>query len=69
MIYMAIVLIWGIIGVGSFIYWWTQEYNLTTDETPEILACFCIGPIAYVLGRFIHSKSIPKVLMKRRGSK
>lgn len=59
-------IIWYIIGVSSFVYWWTSEYDLTLGGC--ILATFIgvFGPFAFIMGYFKHGKT-SITLIKKRG--
>jgi hypothetical protein len=65
MIYLVLILIfWYITGLAGFIFHWTSDYDLTTDEIPMMLFSAIIGPLTYPLGAYIHGKS--KTILKRR---
>jgi hypothetical protein len=59
-------LLWYLMGVGSFVYWWTSEYDLTIDQTPMMLMAGFGGPISFLMGWSIHGKDSDKVLFKKR---
>ena len=62
-------IIWYIVGVLSFIYWWTRVHDL---ELIHLLLGFFVGlmgPIAFVFGYLVHGEPIElfsKVLIKQR---
>lgn len=66
----AIVLVWWGIGIASFIYWWTKDFDFTTFETWVCLAAGCFGPFTFLIGRSIHGdkKELPegKFILKRQ---
>lgn len=57
----GIVVIWVLSGMWSFKYWWTQDFNLTTQEIPLMIFIGVFGPIGYVMGYFLHHKKEKKV--------
>jgi hypothetical protein len=62
-------IIWYIVGVLSFIYWWTSELDLDFNALLLGFVVGLIGPIALVFGYLVHGKPIKlfsKVLMVRR---
>lgn len=59
-----IILIWYIIGLFSFIYWWTRDYNFTTKELPTCLFASILGPITFLVGAGIHGKIV--IFRKRK---
>lgn len=58
-------IIWYVLGVISFIYWWTTEFDLCKKALGVGLFAGIIGPFAFILGWSIHGKT-NKVLMKKR---
>jgi hypothetical protein len=61
------VILWGGIGAGSFIYWWTTDWDLTTNEIPLIFISLLIGPLAWPIGRDIHGDNRkPHTFVNRR---
>lgn len=60
------ILTWLVIGASSFIYWWTTEFDLTTDEILPIIAASLIGPGSFLMGACIHSNKSKKVLIRQR---
>jgi hypothetical protein len=60
-----IAFVWYAFGVASFIFWWTSDHDLTTDE---IVSCFCaglLGPITWIV-RVAHGE--PVTLVRKRSS-
>ena len=64
---------WYIIGICSFILWWTRRFDFKTDD---VFVCCLVGfqgPFAFLIGFLIHFMSRPleikmnKILIKRRG--
>ena len=59
---------WYIIGVVSFVYWWTKDSDLKVGDTVLMAMCGVLGPIAFIIGFIIHS-SVNSILIKKRPSK
>ena len=63
-------IIWYIIGISSFIYWWTTDYDLELNVSLilGLIIIGLVGPIAFLIGYSIHGKPNPKaiVLIKKR---
>lgn len=51
-----IAIIWYAIGVFSFIYWWTKDYDFTPSEIPMALGAGLAGVFTFWLGYCIHGK-------------
>ncbi len=63
-------IVWYLIGICSFIYWLTGEYDLMSDDIGMVIFIGLIGPIAFIAGAVIHGNSHkPKIIMKRRGKR
>jgi hypothetical protein len=57
MIYVYIMvafILWVFTGVCGVIYWWTHDYDFTTNEIPLALIGIMVGPTAWLGGWFIH---------------
>lgn len=48
------ILLWYLIGLRGFYYWWTYEWGEIGDEFPMMLFAGILGPLAWVVGYFIH---------------
>jgi hypothetical protein len=48
--------VWYLTGILSFIYWWRQDYDLQVRQLFLSLFIGITGPIAFVLGWFIHGE-------------
>lgn len=62
-------ILWVVVGVASFIYWWTLDHDLTVSTTPLMIIGALAGPISFLIGWFIHGPSPhvrDRVLMKKR---
>lgn len=57
---------WLISGYKSFVYWWTHDYDFTNDEISAALFVSLIGPIAFIIGWFIHGNIKGKIINKKR---
>ena len=60
---------WFILGVYSFIYWWTKEWDITIAEIPICIMVGLAGPFSFFSGLMIHCCDLKsdKVLIKKRG--
>lgn len=58
---------WWIVGMSSFIYWWTKDYDLDINAAGGALIIGVAGPIAFFIGWLVHGDT-DKVLIKKRGS-
>jgi hypothetical protein len=63
-----IAFVWYAFGVASFIFWWTREFDLTTEEIGTCLYAGLLGPIAWILGSTIHGETVTPV-RKRSSTK
>lgn len=67
---------WYLIGLYSFWYWWTKDFNITTSisDIAVFLIAGIVGPWGWVCGYVIHGnsfdrnikKSNSKILFKKR---
>ena len=60
---------WYCLGIWGFIFWWTTEHDFTSKE---ILLCFLVGaagPIAFIVGYFIHGRKNkpPIIIIRKKG--
>lgn len=64
-------MVWYAVGVCSFIYWWTKDYDLESNEIPVALFSGFSGPLAFLVGFGIHSRRNKgaTIWMKKRGKK
>lgn len=58
-------ILWYIIGMASFIYWWTSEHDFDTSLIPLCLFFGFFGLITFIIGADIHKE--PIVIFKKRG--
>ena len=62
------ILAWWTVGVAGFIFWWTSEFDFKTDDLLFLFAFGFLGPLAWVVGFFVHGdeQKKPTVLIKKR---
>lgn len=66
MIILLCISLWLIIGVGSFIYWWTRDFDYTTNEILITIVGAFMGVFSFFIGWAIHGNRSPRVLFKKR---
>lgn len=69
---MALVMLaWYAIGVASFVYWWTSEFDLKPQDVAFGAIVGIVGPFVFLLGWIIHGDSLgnASILMKKRKPK
>lgn len=64
-----IILGWGLIGVFSFVFWWTKDYDFTSSDILAALLCGIIGPVAFLICGISHFGVKERVIMKKRNNK
>jgi len=60
----VLIIIWLLVGALSFIYWWTKDYDFTTNEILLLILSSTLGPIAYFVMNIHMGKE--KTLIKKR---
>lgn len=57
---------WYLIGLTSFVFWWTTDEDLTIASL--LFGCLVAlsGPVAFAVGAVIHGRNGGAVLLKRR---
>lgn len=60
---------WYLIGVLSFIFWWTKRCDFTTEEIGVCFLCGFLGPLSFFAGGLIHLELRTKTLIKKRDNK
>lgn len=65
----GIVTAWLAIGAAWFIYWWTRDYDCTTEEIPLLIFMSLLGPFTFLIGVLIDSSFSKIVLIRKRGAK
>tara|TARA_R110000744_G_scaffold359491_1_gene466804 strand:+ start:283 stop:531 length:249 start_codon:yes stop_codon:yes gene_type:complete len=48
------ILVWFFIGVAGCVYWYSKDYDVTTDQLGLMIACGLIGVFSWGLGFLIH---------------
>lgn len=51
--------LWVASGWASFVYWWTWEWDYTTDDRKVAAAAALVGPLAWFIGWHIHAGNGP----------
>ena len=62
-------MLWYIVGLATFIYWVTKEYDLTLSILPLLFFCGFGGPFNFIVGWLIHGDTViscDKILFKKR---
>jgi hypothetical protein len=54
---LLIFIAWYLIGVSSFLFWWTREMPLSACDPATFFIVGFTGPIAWIMGWSIHSKN------------
>ncbi|MFW6219838.1 MAG: hypothetical protein ACOCZ5_01360 [bacterium] len=69
MIFIIAFLLWFFVGVLSFIYWWTSDFDLSTDEIPLLITAGFFGGFSFFIGWIVHGR-VPvtkkKILLRKR---
>lgn len=52
----AFVILWFYSGYKSFVYWWTKDFDFTTNDIGTAIFAGLVGPLAYLMGMNIHGK-------------
>jgi hypothetical protein len=68
-IFILCALAWWVIGSASFVFWWTNRYDFTTEEIGMAFMSGLMGPISFFAGWAAFGDECPKrnrVIMKRR---
>jgi len=47
---------WYLIGVSSFYFWWTREFEFTKYDIPIAYLSGVLGPIAWINGYSVQGK-------------
>jgi hypothetical protein len=66
------ILLWLASGALSFIYWWTKEFDFTSEEIAFCMFISIGGPITFIGGWIVHGDELldsRRVLLRRRGNK
>ena len=65
-IIILLVIGWFLIGFCSFIYWWTKDYNFTTNNIRFAFFASFFGPFSFIAGWTIHGNFNKIVIKKKR---
>ena len=68
MIIISLLIAWWLIGAVSYVFWWTTEFDLTTEEIPTVCLMGMPGPFSFLFGWMIHRRRTkrPGILIERR---
>jgi flagellar basal body-associated protein FliL len=47
-------LVWAIIGIAGIVFWWTKEYDFTTEDLILVPVGLALGPISWFVGWVVH---------------
>ena len=65
MLFAFLSFLWWACGVGGFVFWWTGEHDLTTQDLGfAILVGAVLGPFTWLMGWFIHGTG--RILLRAR---
>jgi hypothetical protein len=56
MMILLVFIAWYLIGIASFLFWWSREFAITTTDLSVSLAIGLTGPIAWILGYSLHHR-------------
>ncbi len=59
-------LAWWASGTWGFIYWWTNEFDLKSNDLVFGLFMGYLGPVAWLVGHGIHGRTNPSRVLKAR---
>jgi hypothetical protein len=60
---------WWLSGMAGFIFWWTSDYDFTAGEIFICILSGFAGPIAWIMGYFLHHEGTakePKIIIRKR---
>lgn len=60
---------WYLTGVSGFLFWYTSEYDFTSEDVLLAVAVGLIGPISWVAGWLIHGGTEARVILRKRAKK
>lgn len=58
-------LIWYVVGIASFIWHWTSEFDFTVRNIPMAGVIGFTGPIAFIIRFIVHPRGTGKLISKR----
>jgi len=62
-----LIIAWYLVGIWGFVYWWTTDNDLTSNELGLTLAVGISGPISWIGGWYIHGDKT--IIFKKRKTK
>jgi hypothetical protein len=62
-----LIVMWLVSGTAGFIYWWTTEFDFTSEEVFDAGFASILGPVSWIVGWSIHGKGSTQVYIKKRG--
>jgi hypothetical protein len=62
-----LIVLWLVSGTSGFIYWWTKEFDFTSELLFVSVIVSILGPVSWFVGWGIHGKGSAKVYIKKRG--
>jgi hypothetical protein len=64
-----LIVLWLVSGTSGFIYWWTKEFDFTSEQLFVSVFVSILGPVSWFVGWSIHGKgySSSKVYIKKGG--
>jgi high-affinity Fe2+/Pb2+ permease len=61
------VLAWWTVGVAGYVFWWTREHDLQSDDLAVgLFIGLALGPLAWLVGWHVHGSHNRRTLMRRR---
>ncbi len=66
MLVALLLIAWWLSGFLSFVYWYHNDYDVTTAEIPLACVVGLLGPTAFVVGLIVHGKGEGKIIFRRR---
>ena len=67
MIIIFLIILWLVIGYGSFVFWWTKKFNFTTEDILLAIPASLFGPLSFLIGFVIHGDK--KIIIRKRGER
>jgi hypothetical protein len=55
MMILLVFIAWYLMGIASFLFWWSREFNIITNDLFMSLIVGVLGPTAWMLGYIMHS--------------
>jgi hypothetical protein len=61
-----LLILWYLIGVASFIYQWTAQYDFATGDIIFAIICGSLGPIAFLISWKVIGLADGSVIIRKR---